>query len=40
MNKKTFFKKESLNRHSGDNNEKNINGTYTNAYRIYIMPKE
>lgn len=38
MNKKTFFKKESLNRHSGDNNEKNINSTYTNAH--CIMPKK
>lgn len=38
MNKKTFFKKESLNRHSGDNNEKNINSAYGNAH--CIMSKE
>ena len=38
MNKKTFFKKENLNRHSGDNNEKNINSAYGNAH--CIMPKK
>ena len=38
MNKKIFFKKESLNRHSGDNNEKNINSFYANAH--CIMPKK
>ena len=38
MNKKTFFKKESLNRHSGENNEKNITLFYGDAH--CIMPKK